>query len=69
LIGHRSHTTVPVGRLAHSRPHEEGAGTREAAQLGAAALEVVAFGGAAPTGGGAKKGIKALTESKIKELI
>jgi hypothetical protein len=50
-----------------------GAGIREAAQLGAAALEVVAFGGAAPTGGGAKEGIKALTEtenkSKVKSMV
>jgi hypothetical protein len=33
---------------------------------GAAELEVVAFGGAAPSGGGAKEGTKALTESKNK---
>ena len=62
-----------VGRLARSRPHEEGAGTRVAAQPGAAAQEVVAFGGAAPTGGGAKEGIKALTEtenkSKVKPMV
>jgi hypothetical protein len=43
-----------------------GAGIREAAPIGATALEVVAFGGAAPSGGGAKEGIKALTESKNK---
>jgi hypothetical protein len=66
LKGHQSHTTVRVGRLARFRPHEAGAGIREVALIGASELEVVAFGGAAPSGGGAKEGIKALTESKNK---
>jgi hypothetical protein len=66
LKGPQSHTTVPVGRLARFRPHEVGAGIREAAPIGATKLEVMAFGGAAPSGGGAKEGINALSESKNK---
>jgi hypothetical protein len=66
LKGHQSHTIVPVGRLARFRPHEAGAEIREAVPIGATKQGVVAFGGAAPSGGGAKEGINALSESKNK---
>jgi hypothetical protein len=39
------------------------------APKGAIELEVVAFGGIAPSGGGAKGGINALSESKNKSEI